>query len=77
MALGKAINLGNLNNPQDIARLAHHLKDLYTKVIPQINGNGSPTVPPPQVGAQYLDLTNHKVYVATGVTSSSDWRILN
>ena len=78
MAFGfKPINLGNLNNPHDIAKLSHHLKDLYSKVNPVITGKTAPTAPPPQIGAEYIDTVGHKVYKAKGTASVSDWLVLN
>ena len=66
----RAIQVVDLHNPQGQARLASYLKDLYTKVIPTITGSGAPTVLPTQIGQQYVDITNHQVYVSTKVATT-------
>lgn len=71
------INLGDLTNANNVQRLQTHLQDLYNKAIPQITGSGAPKTAPPKIGSQYLDLTNKKVYVATGNSHSSDWQAVN
>ena len=42
-----------------------------------LSGSGSPTSVPGFVGQFYVDVTNKKLYVATGNSSSSNWTILN
>ena len=42
-----------------------------------LTGTAAPTVTPKFVGQRFFDLTNKKVYVAFGTTSSSDWGVLN
>jgi hypothetical protein len=64
------IQLQDLHTPQGQARLASYLKDIYTKIIPTITGSGAPKVLPTQIGQQYVDITNHQVYVATKVATT-------
>ena len=40
-------------------------------------GDGAPAVIPDFVGQKYADLTNRKLYFAFGVSSVSDWVVLN
>ena len=40
-------------------------------------GTAAPTSTPTAVGNFFLDITNKKLYVATGTASSADWNILN
>jgi len=35
---------------------------------------GVPTTTPTMIGAIYVDTTNLKIYVATGTSSSADWK---
>lgn len=42
-----------------------------------ISGTATPTSIPLMVGDIYVDVTNKKLYFATGTTSSSDWTIAN
>ena len=41
------------------------------------NGSGAPDTTPTQIGQFYVDYTNKKLYVSTGISSSADWTILN
>lgn len=40
-------------------------------------GDGAPAVIPDFVGQKYADLTNRKLYFAFGVSSVSDWVVMN
>jgi hypothetical protein len=40
-------------------------------------GTAAPTTTPASVNLFFLDVTNKKLYVSTGTTSSADWTILN
>lgn len=42
-----------------------------------IEGDGAPAVIPDFVGQKYADLTNRKLYFAFGVSSVSDWVVMN
>lgn len=42
-----------------------------------IPGVAAPTIIPNKVGDIYVDVTNKKIYFATGTASSSDWTIIN
>lgn len=51
---------------------------LLLKGSPYIsNGIIAPTSTPQKIGDMYIDTVLSKVYVATGTTNSSDWKILN
>ena len=67
----RAIQVADLHTPQGQARLASYLKDIYTKIIPTLTGSGAPTAIPSQIGQQYIDVTNHNIYVATGMKSTN------
>lgn len=41
------------------------------------SGSGAPATTPGKVGDIYIDTSNAKVYVATGTSSSADWKIVN
>lgn len=41
------------------------------------SGDGAPTTIPKQIGDEYLDLTNKKLYKGFGVTDVSDWILIN
>lgn len=45
--------------------------------VPHFSGTGAPTSTPNVVGLMYIDTLNAKVYVSTGITSATDWKILN
>jgi hypothetical protein len=56
----------------------------FTKIVSFINvapkissGTSAPTSTPGKVGDIYCDTSNSKVYIATGISSSSDWKVLN
>ena len=38
------------------------------------SGSGSPSSTPGMVGAIYIDTTNLYIYIATGTSSSADWK---
>jgi len=40
-------------------------------------GIAAPTSIPNKIGNMYIDTVLSKVYVSTGIVSSSDWKILN
>ena len=40
-------------------------------------GDAAPTTTPAKVGLLFIDTTNAKVYVSTGIASSADWKALN
>jgi hypothetical protein len=41
------------------------------------SGTSAPATTPTKVGDMFVDTTGKKIYVATGVSSSGDWTILN
>lgn len=41
------------------------------------NGILAPTLTPTKIGDTFINTAAGKVYVATGVSSSADWKILN
>lgn len=41
------------------------------------NGSGAPSSTPVYIGQFYVDTSNKKLYVATGLDSSADWTIVN
>jgi hypothetical protein len=46
--------------------------------VPAISsGTAAPTTTPAKVGDIFVDITNKKLYFATGTSSSSDWTIAN
>lgn len=56
----------------------------FTKLVALLNrspeissGTAAPTTTPTKVGDVYCDTTAGKVYIATGIASSADWKILN
>jgi hypothetical protein len=62
-----------------------HSPNGWNPVLPQsdgiiatwIQGSGAPTGIPTQIGVEYLDTTNKKLYKAFGITSASDWVVMN
>ncbi len=75
----KPVNLGNLDNPQDIARLAHYLKDLYSMTVQVRTGTGAPNFTPTRIGDEYIDtsVTPNKYYKSVGTLHSTQWVVLN
>ena len=71
------INLRDLTNPQEVARLSHYLKDLYTKVNLVTLGTDAPTITPQRIGDEFVDTAHKKLYKATGTSSSADWTLVN
>lgn len=71
------IAIGKLESDQDIAQLVKHLQTLYGGQINQITGSGAPTMAPPKIGSEYIDIAGGKIYKATGNSSTSDWKALN
>lgn len=47
------------------------------KVVVAENGTGAPGHTPSDIGLIYCDTSGGKVYISTGTSSSSDWKILN
>ena len=47
--------------------------DLKTRVVSS-SGSGAPSSTPSGIGDIYVDTTVLKIYIATGVSSSSDWK---
>jgi hypothetical protein len=46
--------------------------------MPRIaTGTAAPATTPSRIGDVFVDTTNHKIYIADGVASSTNWRILN
>lgn len=41
------------------------------------SGSGAPTTVPTKIGDIYVDTVGGKVYIATNVNASTDWKILN
>lgn len=41
------------------------------------SGAGAPSSTPTKVGDIYVDTTNAKGYIATAISASTDWKILN
>jgi len=50
---------------------------LLSKSPTIFTGLVAPTTTPDKIGDMFIDTVLSKVYVATGVSSSSDWKILN
>lgn len=40
-------------------------------------GTAAPTTKPKYIGVIYCDTINGKVYISTGTTAVSDWKLLN
>jgi hypothetical protein len=40
-------------------------------------GTAAPTIIPYKTGDIFIDTTNAKIYVSTGITATTDWKILN
>lgn len=53
------------------------LGDASDTLIGTITGSGAPGSTPAYIGQMYIDTTGLKVYVATGTSSSADFKILN
>lgn len=50
----------------------------FRYIVPMRNGTAAPTMNAEAIGQMFVDTTNKKIYVATGVGSgASDWTILN
>jgi len=47
--------------------------DQKTRAISS-SGAGVPSATPTNIGDIYIDTTNLKIYIATGVASSADWK---
>ncbi len=59
-----------LNWANSVYRLLGLAPTIYTGII-------APTDTPGKIGDTYIDTVLGKVYVSVGVSSSSDWKILN
>ena len=73
----KAVNIGNLNDPHEVAKLRHYLVELYSLVNFVRLGTSAPTYTPLKVGDIFINTVAVKVYVATGTVSSANWTIVN
>lgn len=73
----RQVKLGNLSNSIEIQRLIDYLRDIYLKIPTITTGTAPPTITPGQIGDIFIDTTNHKVYMADGTASSTNYRILN
>lgn len=51
--------------------------DCDGKVVVAENDTGAPGYTPSDIGLIYCDTSGGKVYISTGTSSSSDWKILN
>lgn len=71
------INLGSLDNPTDIQQLTKHLQVLYNAAINITLGSAAPTTIPGKIGHQFIDTTNKHVYVATGNSAVTDWKLVS
>jgi hypothetical protein len=40
------------------------------------SGHGAPAATPSALGAMYIDLDTSNIYIATGISSSADWRLI-
>jgi hypothetical protein len=47
--------------------------DLKTRAVSS-SGSGAPSSTPTNIGDIYVDTTNLKIYIATGTSSSADWK---
>ena len=61
-----------------------HCKSIDMDELPKVcgydfivMGTAAPTTAPDFIGQVFIDKTNGKVYVATGVSASTDYKILN
>ncbi len=41
-----------------------------------LSGSGAPTSTPSNIGDHYIDTDGPQIYVATGISSSTDWKML-
>lgn len=64
-----------LKKLQELVR--RHSHDEIETLGLNMRGTAAPTTTPPRVGVIFCDTTNGKVYISTGVSSSSDWKLLN
>lgn len=64
-----------LRKLQELVRRHNH-DDIETLGL-TMRGTAAPTTTPPRVAMIFCDTTNGKVYISTGVSSSSDWKLLN
>jgi hypothetical protein len=59
----------------------NELVDILNQLIlnsPKIStGTAAPISIPAKTGDIYCDTANAKVYIATGISASSDWKVLN
>lgn len=62
----------------DAPQVYQWLKEYFETTAPIISsGSGAPASTPTKIGNVYVDTTGTKVYISTGTTNSSDWKILN
>lgn len=83
---GDLISFTTANSPVAITAVASGLvlasqgtgiKPAYIRLPATTSGSGIPSSTPVMVGDTYIDIVNKKTYSATGISSSSDWTILN
>lgn len=55
---------------KEVQRRAEHLPKVF-------RGTASPTITPQVVGDIFVDTNNKKIYIATGIVSSSNWTVVN
>jgi hypothetical protein len=41
-----------------------------------LHGSGAPTFTPAAVGVVYVDVDGPAIYISSGISSSSDWRLI-
>lgn len=71
-----AINIPSLTASKGVFTDAS--KNLISASAPMIySGTNAPSSTPLQIGNEYVDTTNKKIYFSTGTSSSSDWTIVN
>lgn len=71
-------------NPEELKRLQdledlmrrHKHEGIQTEKL-ALTGIVAPGFTPKQIGIIYCDTSAGKVYISTGVTTSSDWKLLN
>ena len=71
-------NLGQQHktDTSTIKELERNLSQVTDQKTKSVSGNGAgiPTSTPSNIGDIYVDTTNLKIYIATGTSSSSDWK---
>ena len=72
----KAINVDNMGYATALGLDIATLPKICGKDFIVINTT-APSLAPDFIGQIYIDTTNSKVYIATGVSSSSSYKVLN